>query len=115
MAQGWDDLFPDLDPERGIVAGERWEKALYQAANRCDAVLFLISEAWLASEWCAREFRLAQRLNKQIFGLLIEELAIAALPAESTDSWQLADLVGTADHGPPGGRACRWKAGPYRV
>ena len=37
-AQGWDDLFLDLDPERGIGAGERWERALNEAAMRCEAV-----------------------------------------------------------------------------
>ena len=26
--EGWDDVFIDLDPERGIAAGERWERAL---------------------------------------------------------------------------------------
>jgi len=25
---GWDDVFLDLDAERGIAAGERWERAL---------------------------------------------------------------------------------------
>jgi hypothetical protein len=28
VSEGWDDLFLDLDPERGIVAGERWARAL---------------------------------------------------------------------------------------
>jgi hypothetical protein len=27
-SQGWDDVFLDLDPERGIAAAERWERAL---------------------------------------------------------------------------------------
>ena len=31
-AEGWDDVFLDLDPERGIAAGERWERALNEAA-----------------------------------------------------------------------------------
>ena len=74
LAEGWDDLFLNLDPERGIVASERWEKALHQAANRCDAILFLISEAWLSSEWCRREFHMPQKLNKQIFGLLVSAM-----------------------------------------
>ena len=67
---GWNDVFLDLDPIRGIAAGERWEQALHEAANRCDAVLFLVSEAWLNSEWCLKEFRLAKQLNKLIFGVL---------------------------------------------
>jgi hypothetical protein len=36
IEQGWGDLFLDLDPERGLVAGEGWERALHQAVNRCD-------------------------------------------------------------------------------
>ena len=47
VAQGWDDLFLDLDPDRGIAAGERWERALNEAANRCEAVLFLVTRAWV--------------------------------------------------------------------
>ena len=38
VGEGWDDLFLDLDPERGIAAGERWERALNEAARRCEAV-----------------------------------------------------------------------------
>src|SRR5215475_10094197 len=29
---------------------------------RCEAVLFLVSEAWLASRWCFKEFNLALKL-----------------------------------------------------
>jgi TIR domain-containing protein len=50
--QGWDDVFLDLDPERGIASGERWERALHEQANRCEAVIFLVSANWLASGWC---------------------------------------------------------------
>src|SRR5262245_42169167 len=54
IREGWsgeEDIFLDLDPERGIVAGQRWVRALEDAATRCEAVLFLISEVWLASKW----------------------------------------------------------------
>jgi hypothetical protein len=37
-AEGWNEVFLDLDPERGIAAGERWERALNEAASRCEAV-----------------------------------------------------------------------------
>ena len=46
-SEGWNDVFLDLDPERGIAGGERWERALNDAASRCEAVLFLISPNWL--------------------------------------------------------------------
>jgi TIR domain len=96
--EGWDDQFLDLDPQRGITAGERWEKALHQAAGRCDAVLFLISPDWLASEWCRREFTIAQQLGKRLFVLLIGA-ARADIPAHIKQSWQVVDLAGGDDHG----------------
>jgi WD40 repeat protein len=98
LAQGWDDVFLDLDPQRGIAAGERWERALNQAALRCEAVLFLVSWAWLSSDWCMKEFNLAHRLNKRLFGLLIEDIPIGRLPATLTGTWQLVPLASGRDH-----------------
>ena len=98
LAQGWDDVFLDTDPLRGIAAGERWERSLNQAALRCEAVLFLVSRAWLASDWCQKEFNLTHRLNKRLFGLLIEDLSIGDLPATLTGTWQLVPLASGRDH-----------------
>ena len=98
VAEGWNDLFLDLDPERGIVAGERWERALNEAASRCEAVLFLVSKAWLSSRWCMNELNLARRLNKRLFGVLIEEIPIPDLPADVTSTWQLVRLGSGHDH-----------------
>jgi formylglycine-generating enzyme required for sulfatase activity len=96
---GWkDEIFLDLDPQRGVAAGERWERALNQAAYRCEAVLFLISNAWLASGWCRKEFELAHHLNKRLFGVLIEDFAIQELPQELTGTWQIVRLAAGRDH-----------------
>jgi hypothetical protein len=73
-AEGWNEVFLDLDPERGIAAGQRWERALYEAASRCEAVLFLISRNWLDSRWCMNELYLARKLNKRLFGVLVRRL-----------------------------------------
>lgn len=54
-----DEIFLDLEPQRGIVVGERWERALNEATNCCEAVLILVSQAWLGSRWCLKEFHLA--------------------------------------------------------
>ena len=70
-ANGWDDVFLDLDPERGIVAGQRWKEALQQAAYRCELVLALVSAEWLASSWCKSEIDAARLLGKKIFVALI--------------------------------------------
>jgi H+/Cl- antiporter ClcA len=96
--EGWDDIFLDTDPERGIATGERWERALNQAANRCEAVLFLVSRAWLDSDWCLKEFNLAHRLNKRMFGVLIEDIPFVGLPVNLTSTWQTVALAAGRDH-----------------
>ena len=98
IGEGWDDLFLDLDPKRGIVAGERWESALNQAASRCEVVLFLVSRAWLASRWCLKELNLAHRLGKRLFGVLVEDIPLGELPADLTGTWQLVRLASGRDH-----------------
>jgi formylglycine-generating enzyme required for sulfatase activity len=96
--EGWDDIFLDTDPEHGIAPGERWERALNQAAHRCEAVVFLVSRAWLNSGWCMKEFNLAQRLHKRLFGALIEELPLTELPVNLTSTWQMVHLAAGHDH-----------------
>jgi hypothetical protein len=99
IAGGWDDHpFLDLDPERGIAAGERWERTLHEAADRCEAVLFLVSRDWLKSDWCVKEFNLAQKLNKCLFGVLIDDLPLSDLPASLTTAWQVVNLASGNDH-----------------
>ena len=92
--QGFDDVFLDIDPNRGLVAGQRWQEALKAAADRCEAVLFLVSSAWLASKWCLAEFLLAKTLHKRIFGLIIEPVPLERIPVEMTAEWQLCQLIG---------------------
>ncbi len=97
-AEGWDDVFLDVDPERGIAAGERWERKLHEAATRCEAVVFLISADWLASGWCLKEYTLARGLNKKLFAVLIDPgKTIADLPPELTGAWQVVDLAHRQD------------------
>src|SRR5262249_26326457 len=91
---GEQDIFLDLDPERGIVAGQRWVKALEDATTRCEAVLFLVSEVWLGSKWCGDEYQLASRLNKKLFALLIDDIPLDRLPGGLTAQWQVVHLKG---------------------
>lgn len=97
--EGWkDEIFLDLDPSRGIAAGERWERRLNDAASRCEAVLFLVSKAWIESPWCQRELMLAHRLNKQLFGILVEDIPVADIPKDLAQEWQLVRLASGRDH-----------------
>jgi tetratricopeptide (TPR) repeat protein len=99
MDGGWDDHpFLDLDPERGIAAGERWERALHEAADRCEVALFLISRDWLRSDWCVKEFTLAQKLNKRPIGVLIDDLPLTELPPALPRDWEVVNLAAGSDH-----------------
>jgi WD40 repeat protein len=91
--QGWDDVFLDLDPERGLKAGGRWQAALKHAAEHCELVIFLISPEWAGSKWCLAEFLLAKNLNKRIFGVVVQPTPFKDLPTEMTAEWQLVDLT----------------------
>ena len=98
IAHGWDDVFLDLDPERGLRAGERWQEALKRAAERCELVVFLVSPVWAASKWCLAEFLLAKSLNKRVFAVIVEPTPFSELPTEMTAEWQITDLTaGTRD------------------
>ena len=59
-AQGWDDVFLDLDPERGLTGGDHWQISLNAAVVRCELIVVLISPDWAASSWCKTEFLLAK-------------------------------------------------------
>src|SRR5258705_12276509 len=110
VREGWSgayDIFLDLDPDHGLVAGERWARALEDAATRCEAVLFLVSEDWLASKWCSDEYQLANKFNKKLFALLIDDVSLDSLPGGLSAQWQGGRLKG----GPAG----RLLTGPPRT
>jgi hypothetical protein len=96
IAHGWDDVFLDLDPERGLKAGERWQEALKRAAERCELVVFLVSPVWAASKCCLAEFLLAKSLNKRVFAVIFEPTSFSELPTEMTAEWQITDLTAGA-------------------
>ena len=54
-------------------------------------MLFLVSRAWLASGWCREEFNLAHRLNKRLFGVVIEDLAVEDLPEDLAGTGRSSD------------------------
>ena len=91
---GYTDVFLDIDPDQGLVPGDRWMDALRAASDRCEAVLCLISPAWLESRWCMTEFLLARSLHKRILAAVVAPVPINLLPAEMTAEWQLCELAG---------------------
>ena len=87
---GWDDTFLDIDAKEGLSPGERWKDALKNAADRCEAVLCLVSPTWLASPECKLEFRYAETLRKHLFLALVKPCNTQELPPD----WQWCPLYG---------------------
>jgi formylglycine-generating enzyme required for sulfatase activity len=92
-SQGWNDVFLDIDPERGLVAADRWQKALNAAIGRCRAVIFLLSPEWRASEHCISEFDLAGHVGAERIGVIIKEIAFDKLPVGLGGENQLVNLA----------------------
>src|SRR5215203_64554 len=91
-ARGWDDLFLDIDPQRGLVSGQRWLDRLQESAQRCKAVLFVLSRELLASRYCTAEFWEARKQERPLFAVVIDDTAVSEVPAEMRGVWQLAFL-----------------------
>ncbi len=93
---GWDKVLTsftsgdDQQPERG-------KRAFRDELAPCEAVLCLVSRAWLASEPGQAEFALARKRNKNIFCALIEAVPIDELPSYITQCDQKVFLVADAD------------------
>src|SRR3954465_11152233 len=81
-AAGFSALFVDFDPERGIPAGRNWERELYAALRRTDAVIFLASEASVASRWCFAELSLARSLGHPVFPVRLQPGVVLPLLAD---------------------------------
>jgi formylglycine-generating enzyme required for sulfatase activity len=97
IAEGWsepDDIFLDLDPERGISAGQKWQRAFADAATRCEAVLLVVSADWLASTWCLDEYQISNKFNKKLFALIVDDTPLERLPGGLTAQWQVIRLKG---------------------
>src|ERR687885_986647 len=98
-AAGLAALFVDFDPEQGIPAGRSWERELYAQLRRTDAVIFLASEASVASRWCFAELSLARSLGRPVFPVRLQPGVV--LPLLGDVQW--TDLGDAApEHAEPG-------------
>ncbi len=91
-AIGHESLFLDFDPADGIRGGSDWKQVLYDRLCRCQAVIVLLSENWLASKWCFAEAVQARGAGKQL--IFAKIASCEADPAFS--ELQHIDLTGNA-------------------
>src|SRR6476620_8951171 len=59
-------VFLDSDQGDGVRAGEEWRPRLYERLRWADAVICVVTPAYLESAWCAAEIGAAQALGSEI-------------------------------------------------
>jgi hypothetical protein len=92
-------VFLDLDPEKGIVAGQSWERTLYRKLRACRAVIALCTDHYLGSHWCFAEVALARMEGKHIIALQADPLGEhTKMPAILTEK-QFIDLRRDGEEG----------------
>jgi len=89
----------DVDPEKGIVGGQRWEGTLYRKLRACRAVVVVCTDHHLAPQWCFAEIALARMEGKHVVSLLADPLAAGARLPAILDAQQFIDLRGDVDQG----------------
>lgn len=55
------EVFLDQDLRDGIAVGEQWEQRLYERLRWADAVVCVVTSAYLASTWCTAEVGMPAR------------------------------------------------------
>ncbi len=85
------DIFLDVDD---LQVGDDWADALVRSVNRCEAVICLVSKAWMSSTECDGEFRMAEMLNKQIWAARLEP---SVKPEGRIARYQWCDLCAEGD------------------
>ena len=94
-----DSVFLDIDPEKGIVGGQSWERTLYRKLRACRVVIALCTDHYLDSHWCFAEIALARMEGKHIVALQADPLdEQAKMPAILTER-QFIDLRRNGDEG----------------
>jgi WD40 repeat protein len=89
LRQDGHEVFLDQDLHDGIAVGEEWEQRLYERLRWADAVVCVLTSAYLASPWCTAEVGIARSQGSRLLPLLAEPDVVHPL-LTSTQYTQLA-------------------------
>jgi energy-coupling factor transporter ATP-binding protein EcfA2 len=95
QVRGWlvadgHEVFLDRDLHDGIAIGEDWQARLHERLRWADAVVCLLTAAYLGSTWCTAEVAIAQNRGSRLFPVRAEPGVRHPLLA----SVQQLDLIG---------------------
>jgi hypothetical protein len=83
-AQNFEEVFLDFNKDTGLGAGRNWERELYEKIERCQAMIVVVTPAWLASKWCFAEFTNAQGQGKAVFPIILTPDDVKVIGPELT-------------------------------
>ena len=66
------EVFLDRDLRDGIGVGEDWEQRLYERLRWADAVVCVVTSAYVASQWCTAEVAIARSRGSRLLPVLAE-------------------------------------------
>jgi hypothetical protein len=84
------EAFLDHDLHAGLAVGEQWQERLYERLRWADAVVPIVTEACLASTWCAAEVGIASAQGSRLLPLRVAPGLVHPL---LSDVVQYADLT----------------------
>ena len=64
------EVFLDRDLRDGIGVGEDWEQRLYERLRWADAVVCVVTSAYVASQWCTAEVAIARSRGSRLLPVL---------------------------------------------
>ena len=81
------DVFLDRDPQDGIQLGDEWEKRLHERLRWADAVVCVVTSAYLQSPWCAAEVGAARSRGSRMLPVVAESGVVHPLlrPVQHTN------------------------------
>jgi WD40 repeat protein len=83
------EVFLDKDPQHGIAVGDEWEKRLHERLRWANAVVCIVTSAYLKSAWCTAEVSTARSRGNRLLPLRAEP----GVDHQLMRSLQYADLT----------------------
>jgi hypothetical protein len=72
LVEAGHEVFIDQDLRDGIAPGEEWEQRLHERLRWANAVICMVTSAYLDSTWCAAEVGIARSRGTQLLPLCAE-------------------------------------------
>src|SRR3954452_11820347 len=66
------EVFLDQDLSDGLVVGEEWQRRLHERLRWADAVVCVLTSAYIASPWCSAELGIAQSRGSRLLPVRAE-------------------------------------------